>query len=547
MFKLIQTSIICLLVLVFGCGDLFAAWPWGNAETLVTINGSDYSPEDYERWWGVWNEQKGKLPDKSEPFIEWKLLVQEARSMELDQLATYKRKIDVYLKSRTRMHLKYDEVDSQVQQVTEEDIRSRYDLDYSPVRLGISLYFNSLEKATDAYKDISEGVISVEELLHRKPGEGGAMRQQQNIIRPMNFRIGENPIAKAAQGLEVGGVSSPVRYGQSYIVFYFLEQISFDPGDFAKKKKSIKETLIRERQAMLTGSLIAKLKKKYNVQVDEELFSQATADLSGEILNRPIVTTSNGNIPLFLLVKDLKKEARIASKKLTGEQLKNIRSGLLNGMIAEYLITWESLGRHYEEKPPFKWSYEFYMENRLIRELENIMLHKAISVTDEEVMEHYNLHLDQYMGPSIVSIAMLEDNEDIIKKMWKEISVGQDFFVVAKRYYTKVIPIKDVVLEKLSPELVDIIENLSIGEISPPVELGKKYGMVKLINSKPAQPKPLKSVEKLIKQEIYGEKYSGLRQAYIENLLEHSQVDLNQRAWEKLKRKMASGEEQKKQ
>jgi parvulin-like peptidyl-prolyl isomerase len=103
------------------------------------------------------------------------------------------------------------------------------------------------------------------------------------------------------------------------------------------------------------------------------------------------------------------------------------------------------------------------------------------------------------------------------------------------------IPIKDIVIQELSPELVEPIQKLSIGEVSSPIELGEKYALVKLINRQPAKPLPLKSVGKSIKQEIYKEEYSGLRQAYVEKILEQSQIELNKRVWKNLYREMTSG------
>ena len=210
-------------------------------------------------------------------------------------------------------------------------------------------------------------------------------------------------------------------------------------------------------------------------------------------------------------------------------------------MIVDYLLTWEALGRHYEEEPPFKWSYEFYQENRLIKELENEMFHKRISITDEDAAVYYKLHSGKYLGPDIVSIAMLEDEESLIQRIWEEISLGQDFFIVAKRYYTNAIPIKDIDIKKLSPELAEPVKKISAGEVSSPIKLAEKYALVKLINRQPAKPLPLNSVRKSIKREIYSERYSGLRQAYVEKILEQSQIELNKRAWQNLYKEMTSG------
>jgi hypothetical protein len=539
MYRLIQTVIICFMVLALSSQDLSAAWPFGNTKTLITINGVDYTPEDFNRWWDFWNEKKKNVPDDLDPFIEWKLLSQEARSMELEQMPAFQRKVRIYLKSRARMYFKYEEVDSRMQTVSEQDIKDRYNMDYSPIWLVTSLYFNSFDKAEHIRKGLTENKLNVEELLKSRDSEIRPIKHQQNIIRPRNFTSASSQFVAPVKDLAVGEVTAPQPYGNIYVIFQLNEQITNDPHDFAKMQKAIKEEIFKERQAQLTYALMSELQKKYDVQVDEELFTMASADLSGEILKRPIVTTTEGNIPLALLVKDIRKERKIFAN--SSEKVKEERKrGLLNGMILEYLITWESLARKYEEKPPLKWSYQFYIENRLIKELENILIRKQISLTDNEIEGYYQLHLDKYMGPSRVSIALMEDEKDLISKAWDEINTGQDFLQVAKRYYTNITPVKNVIVGELAPDVAEAIQDLEVGEVSPPFQLGKDYGIVKLVNRQPAEPLPLARVRKKVSKGLYDEKYAEMRQSYVEKLLEQSQIKINNNAWNKLKKELVA-------
>jgi hypothetical protein len=535
MFRIIHFFLICFVIVLFNCNSVSAAWPWGDANTLVTINGEAYTPDDYKRWWGFWKESRNAVPEDPQDFIEWKLFAQEALIMELDQTPSFKRKVHVFLKSRTRMQLKYEEVDSRMQPVSEPDIRARYDRDYSPISLGTSLYFDTMEKASTARREIVEGTISVNVLLHRKGTEGGPVRSQKSMIRPLNYRAGKNPIGKAVQGLAVGEVSDPLPFGHLFVLFVLEEQIDHDPDDLDKRKKSIRDILIKARQAELTSELLTRLQEKYEVKIDEDLLAGASADLSGEILKQPIVTTSKGDIPLYLLVKDIRKEDRVVPS--TDEKVLDMRKrGLLNGMIMEYLITWESLDRHYEEKPPLKWSYEFYKENRLIVEFESRLIKKQISLSSENIEQYYNRHIERYAGSPTASIALVEEKEELINKIWKEINIGQDFFIVAKRYFTKVIPVKEIALDKLSPELLAAVEKLTVGEVSSPFKMGNDFGLVKLIDLHPAAPLPLLQVKKTVKKELYTEKFDALRKVYMEKLIEQSEIELNQRAWNRLKK-----------
>ncbi len=261
MFRIIHSFLICFVIVLFNCNSVAAAWPWGDANTLVTINGEAYSPEDYKQWWGLWNEERNAVPEDPQDFIEWKLLVQEVLIMELDQTPSFKRKVHVFLKSRSRVRLKYEEVDSRMQPISEQDIRARYDRDYSPISLGTSLYFDTMEKASAARREIIDGTISVNGLLHRKGTEGGPVRSQKSMIRPLNYKAGRNPIGKAAQGLEVGEVSDPLSFGHLFVLFVLEEQIDHDPDDLDKKKKSIRDRLVKEKQAELTAELLNRLQE----------------------------------------------------------------------------------------------------------------------------------------------------------------------------------------------------------------------------------------------------------------------------------------------
>ena len=164
------------------------------------------------------------------------------------------------------------------------------------------------------------------------------------------------------------------------------------------------------------------------------------------------------------------------------------------------------------------------------------MIKKQISLTSEDIEQYYDHHIDEYTGSPVASIALLEEKEELINKIWQEINIGQDFFIVAKRYFTKVIPVKEVALDGLSPELFGAVHRLSVGEVSPPFKLGDGFGLVKLIDHQPAKPLPLAKVKKTVKKELYTEKFNELRRVYVEKLIEQSEIELNQRAWNRLKK-----------
>ncbi len=63
------------------------------------------------------------------------------------------------------------------------------------------------------------------------------------------------------------------------------------------------------------------------------------------------------------------------------------------GIIGQNLTNWESLDRHYEEREPFKWEYQFNVNHRLTRAVEERMLAPEAEVTEADVESYYQANL----------------------------------------------------------------------------------------------------------------------------------------------------------
>lgn len=56
------------------------AWFW-DSENLATINGRNFTNDDFRNWWVNWKEEGTPFPDTSDSFVEWHLLVQDRKSV----------------------------------------------------------------------------------------------------------------------------------------------------------------------------------------------------------------------------------------------------------------------------------------------------------------------------------------------------------------------------------------------------------------------------------------------------------------------------------
>jgi hypothetical protein len=126
----ILSALILLVFLTLLPAAPVEAWFFDN-DTLVSIDGTDYTTEDYKRWWEFWQEEGMSLPETPVSYIDWLLLAREGRSMELDADPGFERATTVFLQSRTLLKLKYEAVDSQIN-VTDAEVKKRYDEQFVP-------------------------------------------------------------------------------------------------------------------------------------------------------------------------------------------------------------------------------------------------------------------------------------------------------------------------------------------------------------------------------------------------------------------------------
>lgn len=129
MFRL-TWLVLCTLFFVGISSHNACAWFW-NDSVLMTINGEKYSTQDYRNWWQNWQEENMPLPESPDEFMNWQLMAQEGSRMQLESEPGYQRKVETFLKVRSLMILKNEEIDSKVKP-TRKELWAMYEKDYCP-------------------------------------------------------------------------------------------------------------------------------------------------------------------------------------------------------------------------------------------------------------------------------------------------------------------------------------------------------------------------------------------------------------------------------
>jgi hypothetical protein len=513
------------------------AWSWGE-KNLVTIDDKEFTSQDFRDWWQSWREKDMPLPKNLDPYIEWNLLAREAETMELYREPSFQRKINVFLKVRSLMLLKNDAIDSKID-ISESDLHKEYRTQHTPLWNVQAFYFMEQKDADKAYTDLTSAVISPADLKGRVQPDDSSVQVEERWFRPQAFKNNKEWLDVVSK-LKTGGIAAPFSMGDKFVVIHLLETKGPDEEDFKLLKEGIRRELSDTRSAELNSRFFEDLRKKYSVAINYDILDKAgQGDISAEILDKPVITSNRMDVPLRHYQEKLQAELNVQGKQNAGDKEKEaIKIKVLNGILSQTLTTWESLDRHYVEKPPLKPVFEFYKQHRLIKELEGKVFDNMITVGDNDIKQYYRKNLKEFTPLEMVSLAMWEGGEEIAARIYDDISRGVDFFAAVSNHSDLKVPVTQVPYNHLDPVVQKKIDTLVNGDVSAPFKKGSLQVIVKLINRQPSSPAPLEKVQAEIAEKIHEQRYKDVKAEYLEQLKQRSAIIINRKAWNRLQKEL---------
>lgn len=512
-----------------------AAWPWEETK-LVTINGTDYSTEDFKHWWQIWREEATPLPESPNEFIEWHLMAQEATKMQLFLEPAYRSKVDIFLRVRSLMLLQDEEVNNKIS-ISDKEIHNFYREQYIPRIRARVFYYTVGSPAEEKMTALRDGKLSVEELLALKPEEGGVTYSEEKWFRVPQAQGEWRTILQDAKP---GDFTQPVTMDKGVVVLKIEERQGEDPHDFEQLKGGIAKKLQTVKNDAGTARLVDSLIKKFGIQVDEEVFAKIGLDpLDKEMAGKTVISSKQGNISAANFWASLQNEKAFREKnQFPAEEIEAMKKRVLAGIISQTVISWEAMARHYEEKEPFKWVYRFYCEHRLNKELEKRLVEPQVKVDEAEIGKFYQENSERFSHPEMVDYLLLEGETPAISKMWQEISSGHDFSEVAAEQKAEKPQLQQVPVTQLSPELKEIVLSLRKGEVSLPFAYKSGSAVVQLVDHREKVLLPLPQVREQISQELSRQKYLQAREDLLQKLKDGSEISINQKVWDKLRKEL---------
>jgi peptidyl-prolyl cis-trans isomerase SurA len=222
----------------------------------------------------------------------------------------------------------------------------------------------------------------------------------------------------------------------------------------------------------------------------------------------------------------LKIEAQRYGLTVSDEELKKVLNEEINS------IGGEEVFKEYLKKQGI--SYEEYKEkvrDKILKyKFVQIQLKGKVVITEEELKKAYEETIKNY-DPSPkywLSILIINGDEKLASSIYEEILKGKSFEEVYKTYSTNVQFIKEEPFKKneLVSEILEKLENISPGEVTPVIKKDEKYYIIRLLKIEEGTPPSFEEMKEKLYQKLFESKAQTVLEKWINELEEKRYIKI---------------------
>lgn len=526
-------SILLLLTLICTATTAFAWNLWGDSEPLLTVNDQTYQCQDYLDWWYEWREDD-QPPTSPDDYVNWLLLANEAAQMQLQDQPSYQKKISTFLKVRSMMLFKKEEIDDKVIVPDEKTLHTFYLENFIPHWQLRTVTFKTREELDKFLAACNASPDSTtEEVLLSLP-----LTTQDYLLSSAVWDRPYHLPAKITTLLRATGdqrFSEPYPWRKTWQVIEVMAAAPASDDDFKELRPSLEQLQLKRQRSNLTAKLIERLRKKYPIEIDQNLLESIQYDGVPEKQGQQIVLKF---LSFQVTATELQNAAKRQYDSLAPQQKMKIpftktRQQVLQAIISQNLIDAAALERHYEQRPPLKRTFDFYRNHRLIRELERQIIQPAVQqVTAESIRQAYEKHKVELSGPPLVEIIRGETTDpDLAARLQAKLREGKDFSAIMAVLGNGNPKPEKLPLPHLVEPLQEVLKTLQPGQAAM-VEDGKNYIFIRLIKAPKQEIVAFDKVKQSLEDELKRGAFLQKKQDVIQQLRKRSTIEINQQQWQ---------------
>jgi len=485
---------------------------------LVKIGNDTYTVKDF-MWW-------------------WLLFLKEAEKMQLYKNPFYKRRVLIYRKVRDLLRLQYEEVEKKIH-INDKVLWNFYKKNFIPLCKVKGFFFNKKYQA-DSFKKKIKNLKDCNKLFEKEK----SVQKGEFWIRPWSSPRGVKEVL-FSKNLRSGEILGPLKWGRSWAIICVEEVKKGGKKDFERIKNTLARIYKKTKEGELTDAFIKKLKRKYKIYFNKDLYQKiGFKELPKNLRNKILLKIDGRYLTAERFRQMLLEEKMFRFAMVNPENKKSVekfKKFILNTIIAQNLVEIEALNRGYEKEEPLKSDLDFYKKNLLVRGFINYVIIPKIKVSEKEIETYFNSHKKEFPSRVRIIAVYLETSDDgLVKKIQTEVLRGKSIEEVLRE-----MDFKDYIVHKFVDEFPFFLQKEILNaELNKLIikKFGKYYYIFKVLSREKISPKLNNYIKKIISQKIEEEKFKKLEEKIYEELKKEYDVKVNLAEWESLKKRMQRDE-----
>lgn len=517
---LVITLFASLFICLAGCGMASH-----SKRILATVDNDPIMEEDLRYALNISHRREDlssagsmNLSQFIQKMVDDRLIIHEAVNSGMDRYPEVQQAVKAFVQRESVVKLHDEEIVKKVS-VTDKEIKDYYRKNYEQFTMGI-IETESGEEAGELYvrlqKGESFGDLAGRYSIHPSKENKGVIHIIKGSI-PVDFQ-------KIILDLKPGEISSVMKVADGYYIVKLFDSKEAADEEMDKVKKSIEKVIRKLMEQERSDEYLKSLRNQADIKIEKELLSaikgEAYKDESKNRADdrRPLATV-NGSV---FTVSDYASAVK-SSRGISGDDNVNL-------WIDRILIDREALSRNYEKVPDFRKKVSCY-ENQLLKEtfIKRVIVSK-IKITEDTMKDYYLKNQKSYLKPVRFKIQQITvKTEEEAGEIMNSVVNGADFSWVAKRKSVDPLASKGgdagwVTKGELSEPLKNLVDTLTVGEISPAVKVDSYYSIIRLKEKSAEDVEEFEKVKNIIHRECFNEQLSGFLNKYINELKKDAKI-----------------------
>ncbi len=369
------------------------------------------------------------VPQLLKRMINVELIVQEAKSMGLDELPDVKNEIDVFSRVTLR-NLFRDEIWKDIK-VDENEVEKLYRENIKEVKTS-SVFFEKKEDAKRAARAIKAGK-SFDDIVAQAVASGKAKGTELGSYTKVKDL--HPAVAARIQKMKVGSISPVItinRNGKNYFMIFRFEEARSVESEEAKEQA--RQTILENKKVEAISKLNKDLYKKF-IKPDRKLIESLDYGPKGpgleKLLNdkRVVVEIADDKpVTVAELTEAMQDKFYHGMKQYAGGKLSMIKTQTLEEVVQKKLFIKEAVRLGIDKTKAYKNMVREYERSVLFGTFMKKAVVPDLKVSKEEMRDYYKVHAGEYKSPEKVKLQDLvfekkEDAASVLEKLRK----GADF------------------------------------------------------------------------------------------------------------------------